>query len=153
MKTKCYAIYFIPLLMLLLTTCGKKGDHTGHDHDHDTDVKGVSADAWPQMDNFHFVMAEVFHPYKDSANLQPARIKAPEMARAADLWVNEPLPGSMDTKEMRQKLTALKTGTAAFVETVKSGSDAQIAQELTALHDLFHEIQEAWYGTRRSHHH
>ena len=47
---------------------------------------GTEQKNWKEMDNFHMVMAETFHPYKDSANLEPAKSRASELAAAAEEW-------------------------------------------------------------------
>jgi hypothetical protein len=99
-------------------------------------------------------MAEAFHPYKDNKDLAPAKAKAAELAAAAETWANAPLPDKVNNAEVKAKLEQLKTGTASFVETVKRGDDSEIADELTSLHDQFHEIQEVLYvGSDAEHHH
>jgi hypothetical protein len=136
----------------VLSACsGKKDGHDEHGHDHE---HAVSKDEWKEMDEFHMLMADAFHPYKDSTNLEPAKAKAAELAAAAEKWANAPLPEKVDNEEVKEKLEQLKTGTASFVETVKSGDDKKIGDELTKLHDQFHEIQEVLYvGSHGEHHH
>lgn len=129
---------------------GKKDGHDEHGHDHE---HAVSKDEWKEMDDFHMLMAEAFHPYKDSANLEPAKAKAAELATAAEKWTSAPLPEKVNNDDVKTKLDQLKTGTASFVETVKSGDDKKIGDELTVLHDQFHEIQEVWYGGGHGEHH
>ncbi|HEU5291114.1 MAG TPA: hypothetical protein VFU05_10750 [Cyclobacteriaceae bacterium] len=108
---------------------------------------------WPEMDEFHMVMAESFHPYKDSANMEPAKANAAEMAKVAEKWANAPLPEKVNTDEIKASLAQLKTDAAAFVQTVQSGDSAKIGNDLTSLHDLFHKLQEAWYGGGKEHEH
>lgn len=132
--------------------CSGKKDHDKHGDDHEHE-HAVSKDEWKEMDEFHMLMADAFHPYKDSTNLEPAKTKAVELAAAAEKWANAPLPEKVNNDEIKSKLEQLKTGTAAFVETVKSGDDKKIGDELTTLHDQFHEIQEVWYGGHGEHHH
>jgi hypothetical protein len=97
------------------------------------------------MDNFHMIMAETFHPYKDSANLEPARTRATELLAAADQWVTAPIPEKVNNDHVRSKLLQLKSEAATLAESVKSSDDNVIADHLTKLHDTFHAIQEAWY--------
>src|SRR5690349_2440055 len=133
----------------LLSACsGKKDSHDEHDHEH-----AVSKDEWKEMDDFHLLMADAFHPYKDSKDLGPAKAKAGELAAAAEKWANAPLPEKVNNEAVKAKLGQLKTRTASFVETAKSGDDTKIGDELTKLHDQFHEIQEAWYGGGHGEHH
>jgi len=74
MKFKILA--FISVVAIGFTSCSTK-------------EKSVEAEAtttesdpneWPEMDSFHMIMAEAFHPYKDSANLEPVKRLAEEMA-------------------------------------------------------------------------
>jgi hypothetical protein len=127
----------------LLACNGKKEEK--HDH--------AAKDVWKEMDEFHMVMAEAFHPYKDSSNLEPAKAKAPEMAAVAEKWAAAPLPAKVNTEEVKTKLAELKTGTQQFAESVPTADDAALGESLTYLHDLFHELQEIWYGGGHHHHH
>ena len=98
------------------------------------------------------IMAEAFHPFKDSANLVPAKKMAEEMATEADKWASAPLPAKVNTEEVREELQKLKTDTRALADLIKSGAeDAAIGSSLNALHDSFHEIMEAWHGEGEEH--
>jgi hypothetical protein len=113
-------------------------------------------DEWAMMDEFHMVMAESFHPYKDSANLAPAIANAEDMAQLADKWSQSELPQKVNNDNVKGLIGDLKTASAAFAETAKSGDTTRISAELTALHDIFHHIQDAWYkgeGHGHSEHH
>jgi hypothetical protein len=107
---------------------------------------------WKEMDEFHMLMAETFHPYKDSANLEPAKMQARELATAAEKWSSSPLPEKVNNDEMKAKLEELKNGTSALVQSVGSGDNKAIGEQLTKVHDLFHDIQEDWYGGTHEHH-
>lgn len=104
------------------------------------------AEEWPAMDAYHFAMAEAFHPFKDSANLEPVKTQAAELAKAAEAWVNAPLPEKVNNEDIKAKLQALKSDSDALATLVTTGTNEEIGAALTALHDKFHEIQEAWYG-------
>jgi len=141
----------LPVLMIgalaFVLACSGKKEETADAHE------AVTGESWKEMDDFHMVMAEAFHPYKDSMNLEPAKAKAAEMAESAVKWFAAPMPEKVNTEEVKAKLEALKNETTAFVETVAKGDDAVTAEALTKLHDLFHELQEAWYGGHGDHHH
>jgi hypothetical protein len=106
---------------------------------------------WKEMDDFHMVMAETFHPYKDSANLEPAKSRAGELVAAAEKWAGATLPEKVNTDEMRDKLAILKSETSTLVTTVAGADDKAIGDQLTKVHDLFHSIQEDWYGGGEGH--
>lgn len=111
----------------------------------------VDSDKWVEMDDFHFIMAESFHPYKDSLDLKPAKANAAAMAIGAAKWADAPLPEKVNNEGVKTKLQQLKIETAAFAEHVQSADDKTIGEELTKLHDLFHSIQEEWYGGHHEH--
>ena len=111
----------------------------------DTTAAAVNNDEWPEMDEFHMIMAESFHPYKDSSNLEPAKVNAADLAKLAEKWTTAPLPEKVNTDEVKANLEQLKNDAAAFAQTVQTGDTTKIGESLTSLHDLFHKLQEAWY--------
>lgn len=126
---------FVVLVTLLTAACGNKKEETA-----------ANNDEWPEMDEFHMIMAESFHPYKDSAYLEPAKANAAEMARVAGKWASAPLPEKVDTDETKANLAQLKSDSDTFAQIVQTGDSVKIGESLTALHDQFHKLQEAWYG-------
>jgi hypothetical protein len=138
---------FIPLaalaLIIFVTACSSKKEE--HHDDHESE--GITSDHWKEMDDFHMVMAEAFHPYKDSANLEPARQNATALVESADKWSQATLPSKFEgDDEIKFKLSQLKKDAATFADVAQTGDDKAVAESLTKLHDLFHEIQESWYG-------
>jgi hypothetical protein len=117
----------------------------------------VEADAhdWPQMDSFHLIMAESFHPYKDSANLEPVKRLAEEMAQNAEAWAAAALPEKVNNDEMKALLQQLKADTRALADKIQSGAtDDEIGSSLKALHNSFHSIMEGWHkSVSESHEH
>jgi len=125
----------IVLFLLALVSCGEK--HKDHEADN---VE------WKEMDEFHTVMADVYHPLKDSNNLAPFKKDADNLAAAATKWAQAPLPDKVDNDETKELLTQLEDGTQKLAQAVKDGdSDEIIAAKLTILHDTFHSIMEAWH--------
>lgn len=125
------------VLIFVAAACASKKDQ---DHTHDRDES-----AWEEMDDFHIIMAESFHPFKDSANLEPAKARASTLMTAANDWASAPLPERVNNDTMRSKLEALKEQATTLAETVKSQDDNAIGEQLTKLHDIFHEIEHTWY--------
>jgi len=149
-------ILFVSALVAM--ACGGKKAEEAHDHEHPhehsaSDSATAAEEEWKAMDDFHMLMAESFHPYKDSANLAPAKSKAAELSAAAEVWASAPLPEKVNTDEMKAKLETLKTAAQTFSATAKTTNDKAIADGLTDLHDQFHAIQEMWYGGKGAHHH
>lgn len=136
-----YAVLCVLLGVCFFSCGGKKGEDQEHRH-------GISAEEgdWKEMDEFHMIMAETFHPYKDSANLEPARTRASELAAAADQWASAPLPPRMDNEQIKTKLQALRLQAEALAERARTEDDDAVGEQLTKVHDTFHELQEAWYA-------
>ncbi len=144
MLTKKFISYLVAVLSILALACSTKKD----DHNHHED-QAAAGDEWKEMDEFHIVMADAFHPYKDSSNLEPAKNNAGALVEAADKWAQAPLPSKFEgDDEIKFKLNQLKVDASTFEGIVKSGDDKSIGQSLTKLHELFHEIQESWYEER-----
>ena len=135
------------MLLFLLSPVLLKKKERGKVDEHR--IAAATDEDWPAMDEFHMIMAETFHPFKDSANLEPIKTKARELAASAEKWLNAPLPEKVNNDEVKTKLQQLKTDATTLSETVKSADDKTIGESLTKVHDLFHEIQEAWYGGRK----
>ena len=131
------------LLTIFLFACGKKsGTSEG------------SSDEWPEMDSFHMVMSDAYHPYKDSANVAPVKKLAEEMALEAERWQGATLPSKVNNDVIKGQLEKLKVDARALADQIKAGAtDEQIGASLTALHDSFHAIMEAWYGGGGEHKH
>lgn len=137
---------FTPLLLLalIMLVFGCTPKKEGHDND---DNASVSDEEWKEMDDFHMVMAEAFHPFKDSSNLEPAKNYADSLVKVADRWADAPLPEKFKgDDEIKFKLNQLKVDAGTFAKVAREGDDKAVGQSLTKLHDLFHAIQEAWYS-------
>jgi hypothetical protein len=133
MNIACLAV------LIVAFSCASKKDDSAETGDADQKE-------WKEMDEFHMVMAETFHPYKDSANLEPVKSQAGELVSSAEKWAASTLPEKVNNDEMKKKLEELKNESAVLVQTVSSGDDKAISDQLTKVHDLFHVIQEEWYG-------
>jgi len=139
--TRIYPIIHALFVVFIFSCTARKEEA----HDHQQEQAGDESD-WKEMDEFHIIMAETFHPYKDSSNLEPVKSRAAELASAAGEWSSATLPEKVDNDEIRSKLEQLKSETGKLAEDVRTADDNVIAAQLTKVHDTFHEIQEAWYG-------
>jgi PBP1b-binding outer membrane lipoprotein LpoB len=144
---KKLTLILVVLAAVFVAACSAKKEETAP-----ATEETAAADEWPEMDAYHFAMAEAFHPFKDSANLAPVKAQAADLVKAAETWVNAPLPEKVNNDEIKAKLQELKTGSDALAQLVTTGTDEEIGTALTALHDKFHELQEAWYGGGDHHH-
>ena len=137
MKSFQYAIF---VGLIILAACSSK-------HKEDTDN-----DEWAAMDTFHMLMAEAYHPFKDSANLAPARAGAEELAQGAAVFASAELPEKVNNDDVRNQLDDLRNSARAFADEVKQNApDSVISKDLTALHEKFHHITEAWHKEEEEH--
>jgi hypothetical protein len=128
--------------LIVILSCSTKNENSNDQSSHES-----AQGEWKEMDDFHMVMAESFHPYKDSSNLEPAKANASALASSAEKWASAPLPPKFEgDDEIEFKLKQLQKDAVSFSEIVDSGDDKAIGESLTKLHDLFHELQESWYG-------
>lgn len=124
----------------IIIGCNSKQADSHKQHEEHT-----STNDWPEMDSFHMIMAETFHPYKDSSNLEPLKTNIEELKNEADKWASAPLPEKVNNDEMKKQVQQLEIDVEGLTELIKKGSDEEIAKSLVALHNRFHEIQEGWY--------
>jgi hypothetical protein len=103
------------------------------------------SDDWKEMEDFHMIMAESFHPYMDSSNLEPAKANAARLYELAQKWQSAPLPGKVNNDGVKQMLEQLKKEIETLTGQITAGNDKQIGASLTRMHDIFHELQSAWY--------
>ena len=112
----------------------------------ETEASAAAEDEWAEMDSFHTIMAEVYHPLKDSGDVRPIMARATELADEAEKWAAAPLPSKVDNEEVKKLLAKLKTDTRQLADQIIEGTEEDVAgAQLTALHELFHQIQEKWY--------
>ncbi|HEU5145100.1 MAG TPA: hypothetical protein VFT90_00225, partial [Chryseosolibacter sp.] len=129
---------FYLILMVAIASCAARNSH---DHEHHS----ADESTWEELDSFHLIMAESFHPFRDSANLEPAKARASALMAAASDWASAPLPEKVNNDTMRSRLEQLREQAATLAQSVKSQDDNAIGEMLTKLHDTFHEIEHAWY--------
>ena len=141
---KANKLLIVLSFLIALVACGTK--HSEDHHEQEGQAEEVLN--WDAMDKFHLIMAECYHPFKDSSNLEPAKKYAQELADHAVSWVDQPLPSVVDNEEVKAMLVVLKEGAQHFATTVAGGNDEEIASELEKIHDDFHKIQEAWYSSK-----
>jgi hypothetical protein len=152
MKIAFFRFCMAFFLAAFLLACNSEKKSNEHSHSHETTDSTGTVAASKEMDDYHLVMAESFHPYMDSANLEPAKLQAEELARVAAKWAAAPLPEKVND-EVRAKLDKLNTASQEFATTAKAGNDEATAKALTDLHHLFHEIENAWYSGQGEHKH
>ncbi len=145
-------LVLVSIFAIGFSACSKKETVEAHPEE---EMSAVDPNEWPEMDSFHMIMAESFHPYKDSANLEPLKRLAEEMAVEAEKWSSTSLPTKVNSDATKALLNQLKSDTRALADKIKGGaSDEEIGAALKSLHDSFHGIMEAWNeGGEEGHEH
>ena len=107
--------------------------------------------AWKEMDEFHAVMSQTFHPAEEG-KLDPIKKRSQEMADKAVAWQNSTAPEGFDKEKVESSLKKLVQGTKELHKLVKAkSSDKVLKAKLAGLHDVFHEIMEKC--EKGEHHH
>jgi hypothetical protein len=137
MKLKYLLLLFT---VITIVSCGKK-------------EKPEETGSWKELDTFHTIMAEAFHPLKDSGNVEPATRMMDQLATEAEKWAAAPLPEKVNTPEMKEMLNKLKTDLRKLSDDIKTGApEDQIGTTFFDIHDQFHKIMETWNGEKGEEH-
>jgi hypothetical protein len=109
-----------------------------------SDARTVSSTlkTWKELDDFHAVMAETYHPLEDG-DFKPIRQRANELAARAKDWAASAVPENYTTKpEFKAVMDSLVKESQALAEMIaKNASDQEVKAALTALHDRFHQVE------------
>jgi hypothetical protein len=102
----------------------------------------AGGDGWKELEAFHTVMAETFHPAEDG-NLQPVRDRASDLLARATTWQASTVPLGYDREKTARSLTTLVDKCKQVEAAVKAKkSDTELMNLITEAHDAFHAIVE-----------
>jgi hypothetical protein len=105
-------------------------------------VQAQTKEKWKELDTFHEVMSKTFHPAEEG-KLEPIKSRSQEMLDKAITWKNSTAPAGYDQDAVKGNLKDLVKGAKKVNKLVqKNATDAEIKEELTELHDVFHQIVE-----------
>lgn len=107
---------------------------------------------WKEKEDFHKVMGQTFHPVEDG-NYAPIRERSGEMVEKAIAWQKSTIPAEFaNIASIKENLVKLVAGSEALNNKIKANcTDEEIKTDLTALHDVFHEIVGACKTTDHQH--
>lgn len=104
-------------------------------------LKTIEKETWTELNIFHGVMAETFHPSEDG-DLKPIRERSGELLAKAKTLQSGKIPTSFNTPDIKKSIDDLVKGSVALDQLVaKKADDKTITRSLSALHDVFHTIQ------------
>jgi hypothetical protein len=110
-------------------------DHQGHGKQH-------ASSGWKEMDAFHLLMMETWHPAEQN-DLKPLRAKVTQLSAAARAWGEAAAPAPCATPGIKQGIAAIAMGTSALTAKVKTdGKDEDLKAALKAIHDRFEVIEK-----------
>lgn len=115
--------------------------HTGHSQEH--------MSGWKELDAYHMVMMQVWHPAKEKGDLAPIRAQAGKLADAADVWAKAAVPSACDSPDNRASIARVQAESRALVALAASGSDADLKAALAAVHERFELVNR---GCKVAHH-
>ncbi len=107
-----------------------------------TGIVIAGGDEWKELEAFHSVMAETFHPAEEG-DLKPVRENAGDLVAKAKAWQASPIPAGFDktlTTKSLKTLVAKCKDVQAGVKAKKN--DAELTKLITEAHDAFHTIVE-----------
>lgn len=97
-------------------------------------------DQWPELDSFHKVMQETYHP-SEEGNLDPIKERIDEMVEKAHSLKNKPAPQEFNTPEIMAAEESLYKGSIELQKLIEKESDDEVVTaSLESLHDVFHTI-------------
>ena len=131
-------VMFLLIAELIFFACNQKERNQIISND-------VQEKASVAMDSFHLTLSEAFHPYKDSANLEPVRRLKDELAREAEVLSSVSLPDIVNRDTIKEELKRLISDTRQLSELInRNASEEEIGTALETLHTRFHTIMEAF---------
>lgn len=104
--------------------------------------KQVDEGRWPELDDYHAVMAKTFHPAEEG-NLKPLYANAEELATKASILKKSVVPAKYQKPGVKESVEALEKESVALAKMVKKKkSEDELKKAIFALHDRFHEVME-----------
>lgn len=97
---------------------------------------------WKEMEDFHTIMGATFHPAEEG-KLEPLKTRSSELVEKAIAWKNSTAPEGYNQAAVKKTLKKLVKDAKEINKMVqKNASDADLKEEITELHGVFHEITE-----------
>jgi hypothetical protein len=139
--------YFVVVLVAIsLTNCAKKEEPKPQPVE--AQKPAPKLEEWAEMEIFHNVMAETFHPMEDG-EMKPILTRAQEMADKAKAWQQSTPPARYAPVKdsVNFYLAKLAAESQALADIVaKKAKEEDIKKSLTALHDRYHTVSDFCYS-------
>jgi predicted small lipoprotein YifL len=143
--------YVIILTLTLLAACAKNEPLKPPPAKSDTiqvAVKPAKLEEWKEKEIFHNIIAETFHPLEQESDFKPVMTRAQELADKAKA-VQTSLPPSryQSSDTIKTAVGKLVSESQLLADVVKKkGKEPEVKKLIFALHDQFHELEDACYA-------
>ena len=96
---------------------------------------------WKELDAYHMVMMQVWHPAKEKGDLAPIRARASALAASADSVAAATVPAACDTPVNRAEVAKVQAESRALAGLVAgNASDEAVLAALRSLHERFETV-------------
>ena len=117
-----------------------KMDHAQQDHSMQDKHHGMSP--WKELDAFHMLVMETWHPAKDKSDMKATRAKSAELLASAKVLAASSAPKGCDSPKVKDAVKGLPAEAQTVADLVtKKADDAALKAALKSLHDKF-EVAE-----------
>ena len=124
-----------------------KMDHAKMDHAKMDQAKSHggnhAASGWKELDGYHQLMMQTWHPIKEKGDVGPIKAKALDMVASAKLLAKSKAPKGCDTPALKTAASELVGETESVAALVsRKGGDAMLKDKMKSLHDKFEVLEE-----------
>ncbi len=93
---------------------------------------------WKELDAYHQLVMDTWHPAKDKNDLAPTRAKSADLVKAAKALASSTAPKGCDTPKLKEAAAEVPRATQAVADlAAKNADDAALKAALKDLHDKF----------------
>ena len=121
-----------------------KMDKGEHDKMHAAEMeKEHASSGWKELDAYHKLMMDTWHPAKGTNDLKPLRAKANDLSAAARELAKSTPPGNCNKPELIEAARDLVPASHALVKQIAAGaSDADLKALLADSHTRFEVLEK-----------
>jgi hypothetical protein len=124
-----------------------KMDHSKMDHGDQSKTKAEhggdhAKSAWKELDGYHELMMQTWHPIKEKGDVGPIKVKAKDMFAASKKLAGSKAPKGCDSPNMNIAADSLVLETKSVADLVANkADDSTISSAMKKLHDKFEVLE------------
>ena len=97
---------------------------------------------WKELDEFHMLVMDTWHPAKDKSDMAPTRAKAGDLVKSAKKLAASTAPAGCDSPKLKEAATGMPGYAQNVADLVgKKADDAALKAALKTMHDKFEVIE------------